>query len=100
MPNQLVIKGAGIPGAADSYYSEEKSLVITGPRTVVPEIGWILVVAVSGVSFTLLTDDGSPEVYTTVLGANLAGCLWSDGTNLFATASSGTARYFVLAHKP
>jgi hypothetical protein len=100
MPNQLVIKGAGLPGAPDSYYSAEKSLVVTGPRTLVPEIGWILVVAVSGVSYTLQTDDGSPPIYTTVLPANLAGCLWSDGSNLYATASSGTALYFVLAHKP
>jgi hypothetical protein len=99
MPNQLVIKGAGVPGAPDSYYSEEKSLTVVSPRTAVPEIGWILVVAVSGISYTLQTDI-SPATYVTVLGANLGGCLWSDGTNLYATAASGNARYFVLAHKP
>jgi hypothetical protein len=100
MPNQLIIKGAGVPGAPDSYYSEIKSLVISSVRKVVPEIGWIQALAVSGVSYTLLTDDGSPEVYSTVIAANTPGVAWSDGTNLFATASSATASYLVLAHKP
>ena len=99
MPNQLVIKGAGVPGAADSYYSEEKSLVIAATRKAVPEIGWIMVVAVASISYQLQTDI-SPATYVTVLAANTAGMLWSDGTNLYATAGSGTARYFVLAHKP
>lgn len=99
MPNQLVLKGAGVPGAPDSYYSAEKSLVVTSPRTLVPEIGWLMVVAVSGISYTLQTDI-SPATFVTVLAANTAGMLWSDGTNLYATAASGTARYFVLAHKP
>jgi hypothetical protein len=99
MPNQLIIEGAGVPGAPDSYYSEEKSLVVTSPRTAIPEVGFIMVVAVSGISFQLRTDD-SPETFVTVLAANAAGMLWSDGSNLFATAGSGTARYFVLGHKP
>lgn len=95
----LVIKEAGVPGAPDSYYSEEKSLVIASTRKVVPEIGFIMVVAVSGISYTLQTDL-SPATFVTVLAANTAGMLWSDGTNLYATAGSGTARYFVLQHKP
>ncbi len=98
MPNQLIIKGAGVPGAPDSYYSEEKSLVVS-TRHVVPEIGFIQVVAVSGVSYTLQTDL-SPATYVTVLAANTTGLVWSDGTNLYATATSATARYFVLAYKP
>src|SRR6266576_4481667 len=98
MPNQLIIEGAGVPGAPDSYYSEEKSLTVT-TRHVVPEIGWIIVVAVSGVSYTLQTDL-SPATYVTVVAANVPGMIWSDGTNLYATASSATARYFVLAYKP
>ncbi len=99
MPNQLVIKSAGVPGAPDSYYSEEKSLVVVSPGTVVPEVGFIMVVAVSGVSYALMTDD-SPATFVTVLAANTAGMVWSDGTNLQARGASGTARYFVLAHKP
>ena len=100
MPSQLIIEEAGLPGDPNSYYSEEKSLVVTSPRTLVPEVGFIMVVAVSGVSYTLQTGDDSPPVYTTVLAANTAGMVWSDGANLYATAASGTALYFVLAHKP
>jgi hypothetical protein len=100
MPNQLIIDSAGFPGEPDSYYSEEKSLVVTSPRTLVPEVGFIMVVAVSGISYTLQTADDSPPTYVTVLAANTAGMVWSDGSNLYATAASGTARYFVLAHKP
>ena len=99
MPNQLIIEGAGIPGAADSYYSEEKSLTVVSPGTLVPEIGWLLAVAVSGVSYALQTDI-SPATFVTVLAANTAGAVWSDGSNLYARGASGTARYFVLAHKP
>jgi hypothetical protein len=99
MPNQITTVDAGVAGAAGSYYSEEKALVVTSPRTVVPEVGFIMVVAVSGVSFTLKVDE-SPETFTTVLAANTAGMLWSDGANLYATGASGTARYFVLGFKP
>jgi len=99
MPNQLVIAGAGVPGAADSYYSEEKSLTVVSPGTLVPEVGFVMAVAVSGVSYALLTDV-SPATYVTVLAANTAGMVWSDGSNLYARGASGTARYFVLAHKP
>lgn len=96
--DQLIIKGAGLPGAPDSYYSEEKSLSVT-TRAVVPEIGFIMVVATANVSYALQTVE-SPATYVTVLAANTAGMVWSDGTNLFAVATSATARYFVLAHKP
>ena len=100
MPNQLIIKGAGVPGDPDSYYSEEKSLVVTSPRTLVPEIGWIQVIAVSGISYQLRVQPDSPETFVTIVAANTPGMIWSDGTNVFAAAASGTAKYFVLAHKP
>jgi len=93
------MEGAGVPGAADSYYSEEKSLTVVSPRTLVPEVGFIMVVAVSGVSFQLMIDE-SPATFVTVLAANTAGMVWSDGSNLYAAGASGNARYFVLAHKP
>lgn len=99
MPNQLIMEGAGVPGAPDSYYSEEQSLTVVSPRTLVPEVGFIMVVAVSGVSYQLMVDE-SPATFVTVLAANAAGMVWSDGSNLYAAGSSGTARYFVLAHKP
>ncbi len=100
MPSQLIIEGAGVPGAPDSYYSEEKSLTVVSPRTLVPEVGFIMVVAVSGVSYVLQTTDDSPPTFVTVLAANTAGMVWSDGSNLYAAGASGTARYFVLAYKP
>jgi hypothetical protein len=99
MPNQLIIEGAGVPGAADSYYSDEKSLTVHSPRTLVPEVGFIMVVAVSGVSFQLMVDE-SPAMFVTALAANTTGTVWSDGSNLYAAGASGNARYFVLAHKP
>jgi hypothetical protein len=100
MPNQLVIKEAGVPGAADSYYSRQQSLTVVSPRTLVPEVGWLMVTAVSGVSYQLMTVDASPPTFVTVLAANVNGTIWSDGANLYAAGASGTARYFVLAHKP
>lgn len=99
MPNQITIDGAGFPGEANSYYSDEKSLAVS-TRAVVPEVGFIMVVAVSGVSYTLQTADDSPPTYVTVLAANTTGMVWSDGVNLYATATSATARYFVLGYKP
>jgi len=103
MPSQLIIQGAGVPGAADSYYSQEETLSATGSAyTLVPQIGFIMVVAVANLSYVLQTVDASPPTYVTVLAANTAGMVWSDGTNLFVNNSSTTAnaRYFVLAHKP
>lgn len=103
--NPLVIEDAAVPGAANSYYSAEKTLTLTGggANDLVPEIGWILVVAVSAVSYLIRTDDGSPEVFITLVAANTGGMIWSDGTNIFASKSSGgagSASYFVVAHKP
>ena len=100
MPSQIIIEGAGLPGEADSYYSAEESLTVVSPRTLIPQVGFIMVVAVSGVSYQLQTDDGSPATFVTVLAANTTGMVWSDGSNLYAAGASGTARYFVLAHKP
>jgi hypothetical protein len=99
MPNQLIIEGAGVPGAADSYYSVEESLTVVSPRTLVPQVGFLMIVAVSGVSYQLMVDE-SPATFVTVLAANTAGMVWSDGSNLYAAGASGTARYFVLAHRP
>jgi hypothetical protein len=44
--------------------------------------------------------DDSPATFVTVLAANTAGMVWSDGSNLYAAGASGNARYFVLASKP
>jgi len=99
MPNQLIIEGAGVPGAPDSYYSQEESLTVVSPRTLIPQIGFLMVVAVAGVSYQLMIDE-SPASFVTVLAANTGGMVWSDGSNLYAAGASGTARYFVLAHKP
>lgn len=103
MPSQLIIEGAGLPGQPDSYYSEEKTLSATGSaKTVIPEVGFIMVVAVANLSYVLRVTPESPETFVTVLAANTAGMVWSDGTNLFVSNSSTTAdaRYFVLANRP
>lgn len=101
--NPLVIKGAGVPGAADSYYSVEKALALAGggAKDLVPEVGWIMVVAVANVSYLIRTV--VTPTYVTLIAANTPGMLWSDGTNIFASKSSGgagTANYFVLQHRP
>jgi hypothetical protein len=102
--NPLVIKGAGVPGADNSYYSVEKALVLTGggAKDLVPEIGWILAVAVANVSYLIRTVV-TPTYVTLIPAATGYGMIWSDGTNIFASKSSGgagTASYFVVAHKP
>jgi hypothetical protein len=104
MPNQLIIKGAAVPGAADSYYSAKKTIsAIGGTNTVIPEIGWIIPVPAANMSIVLRTDaDSSPPTYDTVEVANVGGAQWSDGANLFVHNASSTANftYYVLAHKP
>jgi hypothetical protein len=102
--NPLVIAGAGVPGAADSYWSALKSLSTPGTdeKTLVPEVGWIQVIAVAAISFVIMTDD-SPATFTTILAANTAGMIWSDGSNIFvnkSTGGAGNATYYVLQHKP
>lgn len=102
--NPLVIVDAAVPGDADSYYSEQKSLATAGggAHTVVPEIGWIMAVPVTAVAYTLRTSI-SPATYATIIAAGGAGLIWSDGTNVFVTKASGgaaNALYFVLQHKP
>ena len=99
MPSQIIMEEAGVPGAPNSYYSIEETLTVVSPRTLVPQVGFIMAVAVSGVSYQLMVDD-SPATFVTVLAANTAGMVWSDGSNLYAAGASGNARYFVLAHKP
>lgn len=101
--NPLVIEGAGLPGAANSYYSVEKSLSTPGTNafTLVPEVGWIMVVAVSAIAWAIKTV--VTPTYVTLIAANTPGMTWSDGTNIFVTKSSGgagNALYFVLQHKP
>jgi len=102
--NPLVIAGAGVPGAPDSYWSALKSLATAGSnaKTLVPEIGWIQAIAVAAISYVIMTDD-SPATFTTILAANTAGMVWSDGSNVFvnkSTGGSGNATYYVLQHKP
>lgn len=102
--NPLVIEDAGLPGEANSYYSAQKSLSTagTGAYTLVPEIGWIQAIAVSAISWNLRTDD-SPATYAIIIAANTPGLIWSDGTNVFVSKSSGgagNALYFVLQHRP
>ena len=102
--NPLVIEGAAVPGQPDSYYSAEKTLATAGggAKTLVPEVGWIMTVPTADVSYLIQTVD-SPATYVTLIAANTAGMIWSDGTNIFTSKSSGgagSAKYFVVGHKP
>lgn len=102
--NPLVIEEAGVPGAPNSYWSELQEPVTTGggANDLITAIGWLQVIAKANHSYKLRTDI-SPETLVTVLAANTAGMLWSDGSNLFVTKSSGgagTASFYILQHKP
>ncbi len=102
--NPLVIEDAGVPGAANSYYSAEKTLVTvgTGAKDLVPEIGWIMFEATAATTVSIRTDD-SPATYVVLIAAATGGMIWSDGSNIFASKTSGgagTIKYFVVAYKP
>ena len=114
MSQVLVIKDAGVPGAPNSYYSEEKTLVVAGDLgspavagfTLLPDIGFIFFEDLpANVSVVIRTDD-SPAAYVTLIAASGQGQIWSDGSNIFiknaAAAASPEAEinYFVLAQKP
>ncbi len=101
--NPLVIEDAGVPGAANSYYSVQKALATAGTNayTAVPEVGWIIVLPVAAILWAIRT--ALAPTYVTLIAANTAGMVWSDGTNIFVSKSSGgsgNAAYFVLQHKP
>lgn len=101
--NPLVIKNAGLPGAADSYYSAEKTLSVIGTTgTLVPEIGWILFEAGQNAALSVKLKIAATPTYATLSAAGAGACVWSDGTNVWLGNSSTTmnAKYFVVAHKP
>ena len=57
--NPLVIEDAAVPGAANSYYSAEKTLVTAGTNAhnLVPEVGWIMFEATAATTVSIRTDD-------------------------------------------
>lgn len=114
MSEQIVIVDAGVPGAPNSYYSEEKTLEVTGDTasppvagfTVIPEPGFIFFADLpAGVSIVIRTDL-SPETFVTLVAAGGQGQIWNDGTNIFAKNAAAiaspelTINYFVLQRKP
>lgn len=114
MSEVIVIKDAGVPGAPNSYYSEEKILVATGDDaspptgeyTLLPDIGFIFFEDLpSDLSIVIRTDD-SPATYITLIAAGAQGQVWSDGSNIFVKNASAPASpeleadYYVLAQKP
>ena len=114
MSEVLVIKDAGVPGAPNSYYSEEHILDAVGDdasppvseKTLIPDIGFIFFEDLPAtVSIVIRTDD-SPATYVTLIAASGQGQVWSDGSNIFAANSAAPAspelevKYFVLAQKP
>ncbi len=121
MSQVLVIKDAGVPGAPNSYYSEEKALSANGDDasppvaayTLLPDIGFIFFADLPGtLSVVIRTVDGAeesppvPSTYVTLIAASGQGQLWSDGSNIFIANSAAPAspeleaEYFVLAQKP
>lgn len=114
MAQQLVIVDAGVPGAVNSYYSEEKTLDAPGDPasppvaayTLVPEIGFIFFEALPATVSVVIRTSISPPVYTTLIAAGGRGAVWSDGSNIFVlntdavVSPSEAANYFVVAYKP
>lgn len=114
MPQQIVIVGAGVPGAVNSYYSEEITLTANGDGssppvaeyTLIPEVGFLFFEDLAATLSVVLRTDDSPETYVTVIAAGAQGQIWSDGTNCFLKNTAApaspelTAKYFVVAHKP
>jgi hypothetical protein len=114
MPEQIVIVGAGVPGAVNSYYSAAQTLVTPGDAssppvaeyTLVPDIGFILFEDLEATLSVVIRTDDSPATYVTLIAAGAQGQVWSDGANIFVKNSAApaspeiSAKYFVLAQKP
>lgn len=114
MPEQIVIVGAGLPGAANSYYSAEQTLVTPGDiasppvaaYTLVPDIGFLFFEDLGATQSVVILTDDSPATYLTLIAAGAQGQVWSDATNIFVknTAAEASpeisAKYFVVAQKP
>jgi hypothetical protein len=114
MPEQIVIKDAGLPGHPNSYYSEEITLETPGDAasppvaayTLVPNIGWILFEDLEATLSVVIKTDDSPVTYVSLIAAGAQGQTWSDGTNIFVKNTAApaspeiSAKYFVLAEKP
>lgn len=108
---QIEITGAGLPGAVDSDYSGEITLVAVGTEsgsppsaddiyTVIPQVGWIMFEDLpTDVSIVIKT---GVSTYATLIAASAQGQTWSDATNVFAKNTSGAdanVKYFVVGHK-
>lgn len=115
MPEQIVIKEAGVPGAQDSYYSELITLETPGAGdspptfgyTLIPDIGFIMFKDLAADISVVLKTGESPDTYVTIIAASGQGMIWSDGTNCFvananvlASPNTDSVSYFVLAQKP
>lgn len=114
MSQVLVIKDAGVPGAPNSYYSEEKTLVAAGDLgsppvagfTLLPDIGFIFFADLGATLSVVIRTDDSPATYVTLIAAGAQGQVWSDGSNIFVENAAAAAspelevNYFVLAQKP
>ena len=118
MSEQIVIVGAGVPGAVDSYYSQEETLVAAGDQTspptspptpnytLVPQAGFIFFEDLAATLSVVIRVDESPVSYVTLIAAGAQGQVWSDGSNIFVKNSAApaspelSAKYFVLNRKP
>ena len=112
MPEQILIVGAGVPGAANSYYSAQKDLVASGDGssppvaeyTLIPDIGFLLFEDLADTLSVVIRT--AEDTYVTLIAAGGQGQVWSDGANLFLQNSAAPAspeleaHYYVLAQKP
>jgi hypothetical protein len=114
MSEQIVIVDAGVPGAVNSYYSQEETLIAPGDDasppvaayTLVPQIGFIFFEDLAATLSVVIRTDDSPATYVTLIPASGQGQVWSDGSNIFIKNTAApaspelSAKYFVLQHKP
>lgn len=114
MSEQIVIKGAGVPGAPDSYYSELQTVVANGDGasppveeyTLIPDIGFLFFLDLPATLSIVIALNTSPVTYAPLIAAGTQGTVWSDGANLWVrnTAAPASpeleAQYYVLMQKP
>lgn len=114
MAQQIIIEDAGVPGAANSYYSSLQILEAAGDAgsppvagfTVVPDVGFIFFADLGATLSVMIRTDDSPATYVTLIAAGGQGQLWSDGSNIFVQNAAPiaspelTVSYYVVAQKP
>ena len=98
---QIVVVPAGLPGLANSCYSDKKTVSITSGDVskVIPDIGELLIMPLTSVKVELQESSG---VWTQIVatGGSNAQQIFSDATNVRFTATdtstTRTASYYII----